>query len=284
MYLLASASALNFPVLFHAGPLAVHAHFVFESLAYTLGFAGYRRLRRRRGDFLGSPDRISVIVAAILGAALGSKVLYWCEDPVLTRAHWLDPQYLLEGKTIVGGLLGGTMAVEWIKSRSGITRRTGDLFALPMTAAIALGRIGCFLEGLPDHTYGVTTALPWGVDFGDGIRRHPTQLYETLFMTTLAVFLARRKPSREGDSWRIFLIVYLAFRLCVDFLKPGAPLAGLTAIQWACLAAIIAYWRDVVFFLSPGSAQRWEIESGPTSFTTPLSRSARNATGGATPK
>ena len=169
-----------FPVGFHAGPLSVSAHYIFESLAYALGFSWYRRLRRKQGDFLASPDRASVVVAAILGAALGSKVLYWFEDPALTLAHWFDIPYLLAGKTIVGGLLGSTLAVEWIKRRSGITRRTGDLFALPMAASIAIGRIGCFVEGLPDHTYGIATGMPWGVDFGDGIRRHPTQLYETL--------------------------------------------------------------------------------------------------------
>ena len=223
-------------------------HLVFESLAYAAGFALYSRARKRAGDFLPDSSRSSVIVAAILGAAAGSKVLGWLEDPAELARHWNDWQFLLGGKTIVGGLLGGTMAVEWIKARLGIRRRTGDLFAIPMTLAIAICRVGCILAGLSDHTFGIATNLPWGVDFGDGIKRHPTQLYEMLFLLALAVALHRmaRQPHREGALYRTFLWSYLGFRLCIDFLKPDPAFAGLSVIQWACLAAICWYAREVI--------------------------------------
>jgi phosphatidylglycerol:prolipoprotein diacylglycerol transferase len=223
-------------------------HLVFETLAYVVGFAIYNRSRTQAGDFLPDSARNSVIVAAILGAALGSKLLAWFEDPADLAGHWHDWQFLLGGKTIVGGLLGGTITVEWTKHRLGITRRTGDLFALPLTLAIAIGRIGCFLAGLSDRTYGVPTALPWGVDFGDGIHRHPTQIYEIIFLLPLAVVLWRMsfKPHREGALFRVFLCAYLAFRLAIDFLKPDPAILGLSAIQWVCLAALCWYAREVL--------------------------------------
>ena len=91
----------------------ISAHFLFEALAYAVGFALYRRNRKRDGDILPQAGRNSVIVATILGAAIGSKVLGWLEDPAyLTHglaAIWPG------GKTIVGGLLGGTIAVEFEK-------------------------------------------------------------------------------------------------------------------------------------------------------------------------
>lgn len=68
---------------------------------------------------------------------------------------------------------------------------TGDLYAIPLALGIAIGRVGCFLTGLPDNTYGTATALPWGINFGDGIPRHPTQLYEVLFLLLLIPFLYR---------------------------------------------------------------------------------------------
>jgi prolipoprotein diacylglyceryltransferase len=52
-----------------------------------------------------------------------------------------------------------------------------------------VGRIGCFLTGLADNTYGTPTGLPWGVDFGDRIHRHPTQLYEIAFLMILIPLL-----------------------------------------------------------------------------------------------
>jgi phosphatidylglycerol:prolipoprotein diacylglycerol transferase len=227
-------------------------HLLFESLAYAIGFAIYRRDRRLYGDRLPDPHRNSVIVAAILGAAIGSKLLAWAEDPYDFAQNWRDWQYVLGGKTIIGGLLGGTMAVEWVKVRMGVTRRTGDLFAIPLAIGIAIGRVGCWIAGLADHTYGSPTSLPWGIDLGDGVRRHPVQLYEMLFLCGLAALLARMRAAgirREGDLYRAFLIAYLAWRLCIDFLKPELAFAGLSAIQWTCVAALVWYARDAAALL-----------------------------------
>jgi phosphatidylglycerol---prolipoprotein diacylglyceryl transferase len=49
-----------------------------------------------------------------------------------------------------------------------------------LAAAIAVGRLGCFFSGIEDRTYGTPTDLPWGYDFGDGILRHPVELYEAV--------------------------------------------------------------------------------------------------------
>lgn len=222
------------------GPVVISVHLILESLAYALGFWLYNRARREQGDVLPVSQRNSVIVAAILGAAGGSKLL-----AILTELPALGDRpfpeiYLLSGKTIAGGILGGTLVVEWTKARLGITTRTGDLFAIPLALGMALGRIGCFLDGLRDRTYGVATSLPWGVDFGDGIRRHPVQLYEVAFLLALAAVLSRL-PHRTGGLYRAFLIAYLAWRVAIDFLKPEPAIAGLSAIQWACAAALFLY-------------------------------------------
>ena len=117
---------------------------------------------------------------------------------------------------------------------------------------MCIGRVGCFLTGLADHTCGVHTSLPWGVDFGDGAR-HPAQLYEIAFLLALGVaLLARlRYTAFNGELFRLFMLAYLSFRFFVEFIKPGdKPLAGLSAIQVASLAgsawcAIALYrgWR-----------------------------------------
>ena len=281
----------RFPTYMTSAPFGLAAHWILESAAYAVGFWLYHRERRNAGDFLSSSTRLTVVTAAIVGAAIGSKVLSWLEDPaaLLASPHPLNyvGNYLASGRTIVGGLLGGTLAVEWIKWKTGVKRRTGDLFALPLTLAIAIGRIGCFLGGLTDHTYGFQTSLPWGVDFGDGITRHPTQVYELLFMVLLAVWIKHVKsiPHREGDLFRTFLVSYLAFRFAVDFIKPDARFAGLTAIQWCCAIGILTYWRDIPHLLNPSQGvQTWVIGSGPTSSMTQQHPSAPSATGAPTQK
>ncbi|MGH9557330.1 MAG: prolipoprotein diacylglyceryl transferase [Terriglobales bacterium] len=247
---------MEFPFYLRLGPWSLHPHWVLEFLAYTVGFRIYLRLRRKQGDPVSAPVRWSVIAAAAAGAALGSKVLYWFEDPWATLANWRDPAYLLAGKTIIGGLIGGLVAVELTKRQLGVQTRTGDLFALPLALATAIGRIGCFLTGLDDHTYGIPTDLPWGVDFGDGIPRHPTQIYEIIFLLLLAVGIVRksRRPHENGDRFKLFMVGYMGFRLLVDFLKPGVTVAGLSLLQWACVAVLVYYARDV---------RRWMTRSAP---------------------
>lgn len=222
----------------------ISAHQAFEFLAYFVGFQLFLVQRRRGGDVVAPRVRWSLIVAAVVGGALGSRMLFWLEDPSTTLFRLDDPMYLLAGKTAVGGLVGGLVGVELTKKALGVSTRTGDLLAVPLAVGIAIGRIGCFLEGLPDRTVGVATSLPWGVDFGDGIRRHPTQLYEAIFLAGLAVVLASiaRRPHADGHLFRVFMIAYMAFRILVDAIKPDPRLAlGLSAIQWAALLTLGYY-------------------------------------------
>ena len=238
---------MSFPAYLRVGSLVLHPHWIFESLAYTAGFCLYRRLRRQHGDVIDARARWWVIAAAIIGGFAGGRILSAFEDPIFLADHWTQPNLLLGGKTIVGGLVGGLIAVESVKRLRGIRVATGDLLALPLVLGIAIGRIGCFLSGVEDESYGMATRLPWGVDFGDGIARHPTQLYEIIFLAGLGamLLLGARVPITVGDRFKLFMVGYLGFRLLVDFIKPVVRVGGLSAIQWTCLA-VIAYYAPHV--------------------------------------
>ena len=224
------------PSIFHPA-----LHPIFESLGYTCGFALYRVARARQGDLISNDSRWLTIAAAALGGLGGSRILGVLEQAPVRGFHWSDLVALSGGKTIVGGLLGGWLAVELAKILLGIKSRTGDLYAAPICAGVAIGRIGCFLAGLPDDTYGRATTLPWGVDFGDGIRRHPTQLYEMIFLAALGWLLWQwnARTHVSGQVFRGFMAAYLGWRFLVEFLKPEPPWMGLDVIQWACLAGLL---------------------------------------------
>lgn len=239
--------------------MVLYPHTVFDLLAYTIGFRLFLFQRRRVGDTIDARARWTIVAAAILGAAIGSKLLFWLEDPAETLAHWNDPFFLLGGKTIVGGLIGGLIGVELEKRWAGLTRRTGDLFAMPLAVGIAIGRIGCFLSGLPDRTYGTPSHLPWAVDFGDGIPRHPTQLYESMLMALAAIVLGRltRRPHREGDVFKLFMTMYFGLRLALDAIKPEVRVfLGLSSLQWASVAVLLYYRDDLRRWFAEGCSER----------------------------
>ncbi len=231
-------------------PIAWHT--AFELAAYAVGVRLFL-WQRRRLNLPVLTDRDASLwigVAAIVGAAFGAKLGYWIEDPHNAFADFPDWRHLLEGKTIVGALLGGLIGVELIKRAVGAHGSSGDAFALPLIVGIAIGRIGCFLAGLGDHTYGTPTDLPWAVDFGDGVPRHPTQLYEIAYLVVLAAAIQFRRAAfdRPGDAFRTFMVAYLAFRLAIDFIKPMpvAYLGFLSGIQLLCIGGLVYYHRDIV--------------------------------------
>jgi len=233
-------------------PVALHT--LVEVLAYFVGVRLFVWQRRRLAlPVLADREQsLAIVVAAIVGAALGAKLGYCIEDPRNAFADFPDWRHLLEGKTIVGALLGGLIGVEAAKRALGLRESSGDAFALPLLVGIAIGRVGCFLSGLDDHTYGNPTGLPWGIDFGDGVPRHPTQLYEIAFLLLLAPALVRdtRFCAHAGDRFRLFMIAYLTFRLAIDLIKPmPMPYFGfLSGIQLLCIAGLAYYRRDIVRF------------------------------------
>ena len=243
---------MRFPVFLAVGGVSLHPHVVFDVLAYAGGLWLLTRRRRHHPDVIDARTRWLVSTAAVIGGLLGSHLLFAVEDVATLRLVGSDPMRALQGKTIIGGLIGGLVAVEFVKRRLAVTTATGDLLVTPLVAGIAIGRIGCFLTGLDDGTFGIATRLPWGVDFGDGISRHPTQLYEIMFLMTLALLIARRAPRARaaGDEFKIFLLGYLAFRFVVDFLKPAMRLGGMSVLQWTCIAVIAYYAPHVPRLLS----------------------------------
>jgi phosphatidylglycerol---prolipoprotein diacylglyceryl transferase len=230
-------------------------HVGLESLAFVVGGLSYWHGGNARAQGPDRWTRLGVLAGAALGAAIGSRALY-----VLQYWHGLAPMpwsVWLGGKTIVGGLLGALIGVELAKRALGWSVSTGDAFVGPLLLAMVIGRLGCQLSDLSDLTYGNVTTLPWGWNYGDGLSRHPTGLYEILGLAAVAWVVRRRAFStRAGDRFRAFMVAYLALRFGLDFLKPPfAPAAAgvlgpevwgsFSAIQWACLAGLAYYGRDI---------------------------------------
>lgn len=239
------------PVLCHLAGWSVPAYPAMMLLAVVVGLLLFWRECRRAGK--ASEHTFLVLLGALFGGALGSKVpmimLYGHE---MVR-EWPDLTLLVTSRSIVGGLIGGAVGVWWVKRRLGVEGRRGNLFVPGIAAGVAIGRLGCFMRGC---CYGKPTTLPWGADFGDGISRHPTQLYESIFMIFMfgaGLLAVRRHPKPEGEVFKVFMLVYFAFRFVIEFVREEpAGWLGLSLFQWMSAAMVVFYATDWVLLRREG--------------------------------
>ena len=115
-----------------------------------MGFQLYLRLRRP--NHVPEEKGIGVLIGAIIGGLIGSILLASLENLFnlwnqIEKGQWLA---ILNGKTIVGGLLGGLIGVETAKKMICHQTSTGDDMAIPIAVGSIMGRIGCFLAGMED--------------------------------------------------------------------------------------------------------------------------------------
>ncbi len=216
-------------------------HLAFDALAWTAGAVTgvslYRwRLKEVTTNIARVADRgyfVSLAVGAVIGAYLSGSLTFWSQG-VFALAH-----------SVAGALVGGIAAVEVYKLARGIRISTGVIFVGPFAAGVAVGRWGCLFAGPSDQTFGTPSSLPWAVEIGDGIARHPVQVYESFaMMAFLLLFLQGLKTRarwamQDGFYW--LAIAYGVQRFVWEFLKPYPPMLGtLNHFHLLCIA-LVAY-------------------------------------------
>jgi prolipoprotein diacylglyceryltransferase len=215
-------------------------HLLFDLLAATSAaamtlFICHWRLAAaaERIENAGVGYAIALIAgAAVGGYGFGSLNLWLSGSPATARS-------------VLGALCGAIAAIELYKRWTGIRGSTGLIFVPAFATSIAIGRWGCFFAGLEDETHGTPTALPWGHDFGDGITRHPVQLYESFAMTAFLAFalwaLAVRQPFFMRNGFYLLTGCYAAQRFTWEFFKPYAAILGPFNLFHILCVALLGY-------------------------------------------
>lgn len=235
------------PVLFSILGLDIQSYGLSKAAAALLGAFLLGRAFARRG--LPRESAHQLVLWATVWGFVGAKIYFLLEHLDQISWHHLGGM----GFTWYGGLLGGLAAALVIIRRHGLPLATvaGEA-AAPLSAAYAVGRLGCFLSG--DGTYGRPTTLPWGMRFPNGVVAtdvpvHPTPLYEAIVAALLAIALWRY--AQRADPGRVFgayLVLSGLARFLVEFLRVNdQSLFGLTQPQLWGLASIAAglvvWWR-----------------------------------------
>lgn len=188
-----------------------------------------------------------VALAGIVGGVAGAKVTQWLiGEGGGVSAAILNPHN--GGKSLIGGLVCGWLAVEIAKRVLGIRRSTGDGWALALPAGEAIGRIGCAFNGC---CYGTKCDASWAI-YQHGAWRHPTQLYSSAAAALILaiVWLARPHLKREGDGFRLYLLLYGASRFVIEFARERSlawhnlSLVQIICLETAIVAALMLMWNS----------------------------------------
>jgi len=180
-------------------------------------------------------------ILTLLGALAGAKLVVLMGDrfwPIVPIHSWSE--ILGAGRSIVGGLLFGFLTAEAAKPIMGYTLPPNDRFAALLPFSLAIGRVGCFLQGccrgLPHDGF-------LSVTYDDGIPRWPVQLFEAgfdLIAGVVFVVLVRRGVLR-GRLFAVFLVAYGAWRFLSEFIRVTPRAFGAYSVYQAfCLVMIAA--------------------------------------------
>ncbi len=241
-----------YPILFNAGNITIYAYGTFLAIALFAGlYMGRLEFKRRDID----PDLAYDLALAIaLGGIIGARLFFVIGHWDYYSVHLVELIQLQKGGLVYyGGFFGGALAVYLVVRRKKIELlKVADGLAAPIALGLAIGRIGCLLNGC---CYGLVTSLPIGIAF-DGVVRQPTQLYSLFFNLTLfaIVFFVLEKREvfkKPGNLFIAYVGMYSFGRFWLEFLRTSQRLLNyftfsqlLSAVLFTiCLVFLITRYR-----------------------------------------
>ena len=215
-------------------------HLLFDLLAYGVGtLLAWKIFRPQKPNISNENIRYAYYTSVIVGAFFGAFLL-----GSINTYYSIEQENLIVGKSVLGAIVGATITVEIFKKIMKIKGSTGAYFVPSLAIGITIGRVGCFLSGLDDYTYGIATNSFLGYDFGDGIARHPVQLYESATMGLFSIYVVyiyfKNRNYFEKHIFYQFILLYATQRFVWEFLKPYETIAlGLNVFQFFCLGLMV---------------------------------------------
>ncbi|MDO5028383.1 MAG: prolipoprotein diacylglyceryl transferase [Bacillota bacterium] len=188
-----------------------------------------------------------LIPVSVLTTRLYYVIFYDLEYYLSNPAQILN--FRQGGLAIHGGIIGGLLTtIIYTKKKNINLFYLLDLLAPGLALGQSIGRWGNFIN---QEAHGGPTDLPWGI-MVDGVKVHPTFLYESIVTFSLFVFLYFffKKRKFNGQSFAIYSIVYSIARFFIEGLRTDSlylgPLkvAQLVSILGIVLGLIIIFTQQ----------------------------------------
>lgn len=233
------------PVAFEIFGIPIRWYGIFIALAFLLGTVLALREAKRRGlneeiliDLL-----LFIIPAALIGARLHYVIFRW-------DIYKNNPIEIINirggGLAIHGGIIAAVI-VGYIFCRVRRVRfwELADIIAPSLVLGQAIGRWGNYTN---QEAYGGPTDLPWGIMI-DGIKVHPTFLYESIWNFTVFLFLVwytRKKVKADGEVFLLYVMLYSLARFFIEGLRTDSLMFG--GIRVAQLISLLAIVIGAILF------------------------------------
>jgi phosphatidylglycerol:prolipoprotein diacylglycerol transferase len=166
------------------------------------------------------------------------------------------------GLVVFGSLPTAAVAAWRFAARRGLSlARLADCVAPGLLLGLAIGRVGCFLNGC---CFGGPCDLPWAVRFPEGtapaaiypaaaggsVPLHPAQLYAALDAALLAAVAVAYTPlaRRDGEVFALVLTLHPISRILLEIVRVdeqpalGTSLSISQLVSLALLALAVALW------------------------------------------
>lgn len=227
------------PVAFRIFGIEVMWYGVLISIAVLIGIILALREARRVG--VKEDDFIDLLLFAIPSALIGARLYY----VIFSWDYYgknLDQilNFRGGGLAIHGAIIGAVIvAIIFTRKRNLDFWQIADIAAPSLILGQAIGRWGNYIN---QEAYGTPTDLPWGIMI-DGVKVHPTFLYESIgnFIIFLILLWYRRKRAKaSGEVFLLYIMLYSLVRFFVEGLRTDSLMLGpIRVAQLISISAII---------------------------------------------
>ena len=237
------------PVAFTIGSLTIRWYGIMVAVAVISMLVITHREVKRLGI---TRDIYTLALCCIIGGLIGGRLAYIIYD----WAHFVaNPRDIIGFAGLAqNGMIAGVIAAALIYM--GVTRMRfsellslGDAAAIGTPLALAIGRVGCTLNGC---CYGIPAPdLPWAVVYTHpnslaplNTPIHPTQIYHLLWGLIVfgIVWRFRDKLKPEGSRFFFFICIFTIGDFALRFLRDEEPwLWSFRAAQLVDLAVLVIF-------------------------------------------
>ncbi|PIP17903.1 MAG: prolipoprotein diacylglyceryl transferase [Parcubacteria group bacterium CG23_combo_of_CG06-09_8_20_14_all_35_9] len=243
-------------VIARIGPMEIYSWGVMIAIGYIVGL--FLALKEAKRQGIPQTNIYNLSFCILLGAMIGARLCYVLLN---LKTFILEPFkifFLFEGgMTSYGGFIGATLAgFIYVRCTRLNFWKIADICALAGALGLAIGRVGCFLNGC---CFGRQTHLPWGIIYSEeslagevglgNVPIHPTQLYMSLnaFLIFIILYNLKKRKKFDGFLFLSFLILYSLGRFLIDSFRPwqpsdyilSPPFRGLSLSHLVCMVIFV---------------------------------------------